>query len=347
MENEIKENIKVETDNQASSRKNDHIDLAFKSAVAADAVDSRFYYEPLLSAHPDSKKTLDHKIAGRLMSYPLWVSSMTGGTEKASTINHNLAKVCGEFGLGMGLGSCRQLLYEDKRLSEFDLRQYMQDQPLFINLGIAQIEELLERGEEERIDILLSKLDSDGLIIHVNPMQEWLQPEGDRYKKTALKTIVQLLEKAKYPIIVKEVGQGFGINSLKELLELPIEALDLAGFGGTNFSMLELIRSDKVMHDSFKNVCNIGHTCDEMVGMINQLKSSSEIDIKVKRIIISGGIKDFLDGYYLMQKCQLPSIYAQASGFLRYALDMDALRQYVTNQIEGLKMANAFLSIKS
>jgi len=347
LENEIKDNIKVEADNQASLRKNDHIELAFKSAVTAEKVDNRFYYEPILSAHPDKESTLDHEIAGRHMSYPLWVSSMTGGTEKASTINHNLAKVCGEFGLGMGLGSCRQLLYEDKRLSEFDLRQYMVDQPLFINLGIAQIEELLAQGEEDRINILLTKLQADGLIIHVNPMQEWLQPEGDRYQQSALETIIQLLDKVDYPVIVKEVGQGFGLKSLEELLKLPIEAIDLAGFGGTNFSMLELIRSDVVRHDSFKNVCQIGHTCEEMVNMINQLKSYNKINIQAKRIIISGGVKGFLDGYYLMQKCQMPSIYAQASGFLRYALDIDALRQYVTNQIEGLKMANAFLKIKS
>ena len=223
----------------------------------------------------------------------------------------------------------------------------MPEQPLFINLGVAQIEELQSQGEEFRIDKLITTLNADGLIIHVNPMQEWLQPEGDRYQKSALEIIRQLLETANYPIIVKEVGQGFGYKSLKALLELPIEALDLAGFGGTNFSMLELLRSDEVMHESFKNLSKIGHTCVEMVDIINAIKEENSLDIKTKKIIISGGVKDFLDGYYLMEKCQMPSIYAQASSFLKYALDIDALRQYVTNQIKGLKMANAFLKIKS
>ena len=347
MNNNIKGEIRVESDNQASLRKNDHIDLAFKSAIPASEADPRFYYEPMLSAHPHYVDFQPISIAGRKMSVPIWVSSMTGGTDKASMINHNLAKVCGEFGLGMGLGSCRQLLYEDIRLSEFDLRQHMPEQPLFINLGVAQIEELQSQGEEFRIDKLITTLNADGLIIHVNPMQEWLQPEGDRYQKSALEIIRQLLETANYPIIVKEVGQGFGYKSLKALLELPIEALDLAGFGGTNFSMLELLRSDEVMHESFKNLSKIGHTCVEMVDIINAIKEENSLDTKTKKIIISGGVKDFLDGYYLMEKCQMPSIYAQASSFLKYALDIDALRQYVTNQIKGLKMANAFLKIKS
>jgi isopentenyl-diphosphate delta-isomerase len=345
--NNIKDDIKIEADNQAALRKNDHIDLAFRSSIPASKADSRFYYEPLLSAHLSDADLSSTTIAGRTMSVPIWVSSMTGGTEKASAINHNLAKVCGEFGLGMGLGSCRQLLYEDKRLSEFDLREYMPDQPLFINLGVAQIEELQNQGEELRITKLIDKLNADGLIVHVNPMQEWLQPEGDRYQRSALDTIIRLLESVSYPIIVKEVGQGFGIKSLKALLELPIEALDLAGFGGTNFSMLELLRSDEVMHQSFKNICNIGHTCAEMIDIINAIKAEGSIDIKAKKIIISGGIKDFLDGYYLMEKCQMNSVYAQASSFLKYALDIDALRQYVANQIEGLKMSKAFLQIKS
>lgn len=347
MENTIKKGLRVEGDNQASSRKGDHIDLAFKASISQDQVDDRFYYEPLMSAHPSADDKLPIAIAGRAMDFPIWVSSMTGGTEKAAIINENLARICGEFGLGMGLGSCRQLLYEDKRLPEFALREYMNEQPLFINLGVAQIEELISSGELDRIESLIHKLDADGLIIHVNPLQEWCQPEGDKYKDPALTTIKHLLSEVNYPVIVKEVGQGFGKQSLTELLQLPIEALDLAGFGGTNFSMLELIRSDKTTYDSYKNVCQIGHTCEEMIHIINDIKKDNSINIRSKMVIISGGIKDFLDGYHLTQLCQMQSLYAQASGFLRYAMNIDKLRQYTIHQIEGLKMANAFLRIKS
>ncbi len=347
MENTTKEKLRVEEDGAASSRKEDHIDLAFRSEVTDGHRDNRFYYEPILSPHPDTKQKLALNIVGRTMDYPIWVSSMTGGTEKASIINENLAKVCAEYKLGMGLGSCRQLLYEDKRLEEFNIRQYIQDQPLLINLGIAQIEELIENKETDRITQLIKKLDADGLIIHVNPLQEWLQPEGDYIQKPAIDTIKTLLDHADYPIIVKEVGQGFGKESLIALLDLPLEALDLAGFGGTNFSMLELLRTDETRHQCYKNVTRLGHSCEEMIGIINDYCQKDKSMIKTKQIIISGGVKDFLDGYYLMQLCQLPSLYAQASGFLRYATDYPSLSSYAKYQIEGLKMAHAFLKIKS
>ena len=333
-----------ESDGQASSRKQDHIELAFSSSTLASLADDRFYYEPMLSGHPSTALDLSTDLCGRQMQYPLWVSSMTGGTEKARIINHNLAKVCGNFGLGMGLGSCRQLLNEDKRLEEFDIRGHMPDSPLLINLGIAQVETLLSKSETARISDLIGKLSADGLIIHVNPLQEWLQPEGDHISQAPLTTISRLMEVADYPIVVKEVGQGFGKKSLEALLDLPLAAVDLAGFGGTNFSKLELKRTDKQSYDALHAVSRLGHSCQEMIDWVNVL--SAERAPACKKIIISGGIKNFLDGYHLMQKCKLPSIYAQASGFLQYATDYDALTAYCRLQIEGLRMAHAFLRLK-
>ena len=342
------ENQKIpsEADGQASSRKEDHISLAFASSTPSSGLDNRFYYEPLLSGHNTFSKTSEIKIGGKLMQYPLWVSSMTGGTEKAKTINRNLAKLCGSYGLGMGLGSCRQLLYEDKRLEEFNVRSLMPEAPLFINLGIAQIETLIEKGETELIQQLISKLQADGLIIHVNPLQEWLQPEGDRFKEAPINTITTLLASADYPIIAKEVGQGFGKQSLSKLLSLPLEAIDLAGYGGTNFSKLELLRSDPIKLESLKPIYSLGHTCDEMISHINAYRQAGK-EINCSRIIISGGIKNFLDGYYHMQRCSLPSIYAQASAFLKHAMDYAELDKYCKIQLEGLKMAKAFLKLKS
>ena len=346
MKNSSDTGLKKEADSQAASRKEDHIDLAFKSAVAAVQADNRFYYEPMLQGHLNEKIDYGLDFLGKRMSYPIWISSMTGGTEKANTINHNLAKIAGEFGFGMGLGSCRQLLYEDKRLHEFDIRQFMPDQPICLNLGIAQIEEMIDSHEIYKIHILAEKLNADGLIVHINPLQEWLQPEGDVIKRPPIDTLNELLESIELPVIVKEVGQGFGMESLKALLALPIAAVDLAGFGGTNFSKLELMRSDEIRHNSYQDLFNIGHTCDEMVEWINNMKEDNPNMIKCERIIFSGGIKNFLDGYYFVKKCTHPSFYAQASGFLKYAMNLDDLRRHARLQIEGYKLANAMLTIK-
>ena len=92
----------------------------------------------------------------------------------AKKINHNLATLAGEFGLGMGLGSCRSILDSDDYLSDFDVRSIIGDDlPLFANLGISQVETLLLENKVYKIESLLESIKADGLIIHINPFQEF------------------------------------------------------------------------------------------------------------------------------------------------------------------------------
>ncbi|NNE29113.1 MAG: isopentenyl-diphosphate delta-isomerase, partial [Saprospiraceae bacterium] len=114
----ILEKLTSEPDDISSSRKKDHIEMAFQSQVETGQLDRRFFYEPLLSGHPDPSEKLGMGFLGKKINAPLWVSSMTGGTKEAFVINRNLAKACNEFGFGMGLGSCRSLLYSDERLKD-------------------------------------------------------------------------------------------------------------------------------------------------------------------------------------------------------------------------------------
>ncbi len=336
-----------DSDPTAPSRKQDHIELAFQSQVAAAGLDERFYYEPMLSAHPQGGAQ-PFPFLGKTQNCPLWVSSMTGGTGIAKTINTNLARACGEFGMGMGLGSCRQLLYSDELLTDFDVRDLMgPDTPLFANLGVAQIEQLFERQETGRIPDLLAKLRADGLIVHVNPLQEAMQPEGDIFKASPLETIQKLLEIFDFPIIVKEVGQGFGPESLRALLQLPLAAIDFGAAGGTNFAKLELLRSDPMRQLTFEKITALGHSAVEMMQFTKALHVELGDRCKTPNLIISGGIRDFLDGYYLLQQSPLPAVYGQASGFLKYARgDYADLRDFVQSQLRGLELAAAFLRIK-
>ena len=216
----LKSDKNTDIDPTSDQRKLDHISLAFQSQTPADKIDHRFNYEPMMSGHPSNQKILETTFLGKKLAAPIWVSSMTGGTAKASIINKNLGKAVGEYGLGMGLGSCRSLLYSDEYLSDFDIRHLVGNQPLYANLGIAQVEELVNNNKTELIISLIDKLKADGLIIHVNPLQEWLQPEGDRYYDSPIETIERLCNKVDLSIIVKEVGQGFGPKSLNALLKL-------------------------------------------------------------------------------------------------------------------------------
>jgi isopentenyl-diphosphate delta-isomerase len=339
----------VDKDETATERKKDHIQLAFQSQIATSKLDNRFYYEPLLAGHPTQKEAESFDFLGKQMKAPLWVSSMTGGTAYAGIINHNLARAAGEFGFGMGLGSCRGLLTSDEHLADFDVRHLIGDDlPLYVNLGIAQLEQLLDTNKTNLITDLLQKLRADGLIIHVNPFQEWLQPEGDRFLYPPIDTIKRIIDQ--FPtlkIIVKEVGQGMGYQSLKALFELPIEAIDFAANGGTNFAKLELLRSDAQKQTIYEKLANIGHSAADMVNITNQIITEIGQKRLCGQVIVSGGIQDFLDGYYLINKTNLPAIYGQASAFLKHARgDYEVLHQYITTQINGLALAKNYLTIR-
>jgi isopentenyl-diphosphate delta-isomerase len=327
------------------NRKKDHIDLAFKSQTAKSEIDARFFYEPLLKAHPE-KGLQTFNFLGRDHRVPLWVSSMTGGTKLAGIINRNLATACNEFGMGMGLGSCRIILDDDRYFEDFNMRRIIGDElPLWANLGIAQVEELVQRKQVSKATNLVDRLQADGLIIHVNPMQEWFQPEGDILTAPPIDTIKALLDQDKFPVIVKEVGQGMGPGSLRELLRLPLQAIEFGAFGGTNFAKVELLRDDRANQDLFEPLSRVGEDANSMLEYINQIVS--EEDPQCKELIISGGVKTFLDGYYLIKKSTLSSVYGMASTFLKYAReDYSELRDFVQSQVNGLEMAEAYLSIR-
>ncbi|MGF1533791.1 MAG: isopentenyl-diphosphate delta-isomerase [Bernardetiaceae bacterium] len=339
----------TDTDAGASERKKDHIELAFRSRVPAESLDDRFYYEPLFDAHPVADDAVPFPFLGKQMQTPIWVSSMTGGTTWAKTINQNLARACGEFGMGMGLGSCRSLLTSKAALADFAVRTYMPEQPLYANLGVAQVEQLLDTQTVDRIFEMIHWLDADGLIIHINPMQEAMQPEGDRFKQSPLETIQAFLEvsQQKIPLIVKEVGQGMGPESLRALLRLPLAALDFGASGGTNFALLELLRHQEQYKEVFQPLAQIGHTAQEMAQWTQALIEELGRACRCQHIIASGGVRSFLDGYYLTQKIPLPAVYGQASAFLRHARgDYQELRQFVAWQVQGLQLAQTFLRVR-
>ena len=330
------------------NRKRDHIELTQKAQTKSHEVDGRFDYEPLLAAHPNEKSDISTVFLGKKIKAPLWISSMTGGVGPAREINQNLAKVCHEFSLGMGLGSCRTLLENDQYFEDFNLRPILgNDLPFFANLGIAQVEKLIHSNNINKIIDLLFRLDTDGLIIHVNPLQEWFQAEGDKFLHPPIETIARYCEAAKShgkKIIVKEVGQGMGPKSLKALLDLPVDAIELASFGGTNFSKLELLR--KTSGDQASALSHVGHTSKEMIHFLNALHSAHP-EYKNKQIIISGGVENFLDGFYLQELLAFSSVIGQAKNFLKHAENYEDLRAFTKDQVEGLKMANAFLGLKN
>ncbi len=337
--------MKHEEIDVADVRKQSHLDLAFQSQNSKK--DERFFYEPMLSGFPEKQATWPVKFGAKTMNYPLWISSMTGGTSQAGPINRMLAKTAAKFGFGMGLGSCRIILDDSTFLEDFNLRPILGDDlPFYANLGIAQMEEILESNNMYLVKRLVERLNVDGLIIHVNPLQEWLQPEGDVIRFAPIDTLKKVLNELDLPIIVKEVGQGFGQESMRALLQLPLLAIDFAANGGTNFSKLELHRN-KSIQEAFESVVSLGHSAEEMVGFLNNQIVELGEKRRCNQVIISGGIQNFLDGYYCIEKASIPAIYGQAAPFLKAAnQSQEALDTFAENQVAGLMLAKSFLKVR-
>lgn len=326
-------------------RKKDHINLALTNRTGSVEKDHRFVYEPLLSGHTIPELPII-KLAGKAMKAPVWISSMTGGSGIARHINTNLAAVAQEFGLGMGLGSCRILLESEKHLPDFDMRRVIGDElPFWANLGIAQLEQMVEHNTLNEVTDMVNLLRCDGLIIHVNPLQEWFQPEGDRLKHPPLHIIKEVLRQLDMPIIVKEVGQGMGKESLRELLKLPLAAIEFAAFGGTNFARVEMMRRPSTDHELFEPMVYVGQTASDMLNDIRDMLNNGQKST-IPMLIISGGIKNYLDGYYFISTSPLPAVYGMASGFLKHARESySTLSDWAKSHIDGLKMAHAYLRV--
>ena len=336
----------MDHDPTSEERKLAHIDLAVEAQISAVLKDKRFNYEPLFEAHPTPGQGPKLRtFLGKSLKAPLWVSSMTGGTGPARHINQNLARGVGEFGLGMGLGSCRSLLDSDEHFSDFNLKSLVGDQPFYANLGIAQVEKALLSGTWEKVERMVSKLKADGLMIHLNPMQEWFQPEGDLLTRSPLEIIEMALAQRSFPIIVKEVGQGMGPKSLEALMKLELEAIEFGAFGGTNFSRLEQLRQTEDKK-GFREMALVGHTAEEMVTFVNRILSTKKDQIKCQQFIISGGVQNALQGYQLTNQCAGSSVYGQAKAMLIAAQgEYKDFQKFLKIQLEGLAMAERYLTL--
>jgi isopentenyl-diphosphate delta-isomerase len=172
---------------------------------------------------------------------PLIISSMTGGTEEAETINKNLALAAQIHGLGMGVGSQRAALEEPNLSHTYQVRDVAPDILLLANLGAVQ----LNYGYGvEHCQRAVEMIEADGLILHLNPLQEALQPEGNTDFSGLLAKIEEVCRALSVPVIVKEVGWGISEEVARKLAESGVAAIDVAGAGGTSWSEVEMHRAD-------------------------------------------------------------------------------------------------------
>jgi isopentenyl-diphosphate delta-isomerase len=222
------------------SRKAEHLRINLEEDVGAKGLTAGF--ERYAFAHralPEiDLADVDTSVSlfGRKLAAPLLISCMTGGTPEATAINRRLAKVAAHYGLAMGLGSGRVVLESPETIESFDVRAYAPETLLFANLGAVQLNKGYALAQCRR---LVEMLKADALVLHLNPLQEALQPEGDTCFRGLLGRIAELCAHADFPIVVKEVGWGIGAGDVAALLDAGVAAVDVAGAGGTSWSEVE------------------------------------------------------------------------------------------------------------
>jgi isopentenyl-diphosphate delta-isomerase len=180
---------------------------------------------------------LETRLLGRELAAPLLISAMTGGTAEAETINGRLIQAAADHGLGLVLGSGRRLLDDRRLLPTYRPRNSTRPPLLLANLGAAQI-----RGARgaDRAAQLVEVLGADGLSVHLNPLQEAVQPEGEPDFSGVLEGIAAVAAAiAPRPLVVKEVGFGLDGADVAALRQAGVAAVDVAGAGGTNWALIE------------------------------------------------------------------------------------------------------------
>jgi len=183
---------------------------------------------------------LSMEFLGRQIAAPVLVSSMTGGPEKTAEINHNIAAACQALGLPFGVGSQRVALDHGSFAGLGpELRRIAPDVPILGNLGAAQL-----RGDAalDKAHRAVEMIGADALYIHLNPLQEAVQPEGDRDWSGLFDRIAMLAAKLEVPVAVKEVGFGLSADLCRRLFDVGVTILDVAGAGGTNWARVEAAR---------------------------------------------------------------------------------------------------------
>lgn len=223
-----------------AERKADHLRINLQEDVAAKGISSGYEaYRFLHRALPEidlGQVTVETELLGWPLRAPLFISCMTGGTADAEPINCALAEAAEELGIVLGLGSARVLLEQPEAMRSFDVRRLAPHVPLLANLGAIQ----LNRGVTvDHCRRLLGMLDADALVLHLNPLQEALQPGGDTCFAGLLRRIEALSGQLEQPVIVKEVGWGIAADLVRQLHEAGVAAVDVAGAGGTSWSEVE------------------------------------------------------------------------------------------------------------
>ena len=296
-------------------RKKEGIDIPLQKNVQAKTTSTYLEYVRLVhNALPEvDYDDIDTSMTflGKRFSAPIIIDSMTGGTDEATVINGRLGELAEKYGFGMGLGSQRAGLKSEELAATYSIaRKNAPNAFLIANIGGAQLSKGLTVDEAKRI---VKMIGANALVVHLNPLQELIQPEGEPRYKGVLGQISELAKTLDIPLIVKEVGAGISKEVAIKLEMANVSAINIAGAGGTSWAGVEKLRAESLKDDLKKHL-------GEMFWDWGIPTAASLIEVRraVKLpLIASGGLRNGLE----VAKCVAlgASMAAMAYPFLQTA----------------------------
>lgn len=296
-----------------TSRKSDHIKINLEHDVQSGLTTGLERYRFIHQALPElnlKDVSTSLRLFGRQLKSPILISSMTGGTAEAAQINLKLAEAAQHSRIAMGLGSQRAAIAHPELASTFQVRQIAPDILLFANLGAVQLNYGYSVEDCERA---IDMIEADALILHLNPLQEAVQPEGDTRFEGLLSKIEKVCKALSVPVIAKEVGWGFSKQAARQLADAGVSAIDVAGAGGTSWSQVEMHRAQNESQARLAAAFQ-----DWGISTVESIQNILNIAPEIK-VIASGGLRNGVD----IAKCiALGAILGgMASPFLKSAVN--------------------------
>ena len=276
-----------------SNRKDEHIDISLEKDVDSEIhtwLDSIFLVHNSLPELDMKDVSIKAKLFGREFNAPLLIEGMTGGTKRGAEINEQLATIADELNIPMMVGSQR-IAIENPDLSwTFSVARDVAPNLFLIgNIGAAQLIEYDVKQIAKAVDMI----DANALAIHLNPLQESVQPEGDTNFRGVLNKIKKISEEINVPIMIKETGAGISMEVAQKLVDANVQAIDVSGLGGTSWSAIEVYRAlnqnDEIKAHLGKKFWSWGIPTAASI-----IEVKSVVGDKIQ-VIASGGIRDGID----------------------------------------------------
>ena len=318
-------------------RKKDHIDICLQRDVQPSTTALENYRLPFHALPEIDLSTIDTtaSLFSWTLQAPIMVSSMTGGEAHGRTINENVAKACEAEGVPFGLGSMRIIDRYPETAHTFDVKEFCPSVPMFANIGLVQMNYSFT---PEKVAGLIRRVRADGLCVHINHLQEAVQPEGDTNFSSLLpklKALVNHLGKD-FPVIVKEVGHGLDRTTAQGIRRAGVRVVDVSGTGGTSWAWIEGQRAANP---------SLGYLFRD-VGLPLDVSLQQCKGIPGLQLIAGGGIRN---GLHVAKALTLGASFTTAAlPFLKPALQSsDAVRDVIRQWKQELRVAMFSCSSKS